>query len=204
MFATSLAAAATLATSAQAGTGTILYDTATGPYGGYNGLNYFQYFADSFSTGPSAFDLTDIHFILTSISGGPTDIAVFLYSDNGTNLGAQIAQLTGVPQTFTSGNQDFDFTGNVELSANTRYWALITGESYSFAGVDYTANLTGAEATTEFWTAQQDNGYNLGIIPNGGNVPSMEVVGVPAPEPTTVALAGLAGTAWLLRQRKQA
>jgi hypothetical protein len=106
-----------------------LSDNLANPSSGTQTLSQSIVFAESFKTGWSAYTLTSVDLAIKTISAGSLTVGV--YSDQLMYPGTLLGSLTSsgnYPSTLSTVN----FSGSVPLSANTRYWILVSATSGSF------------------------------------------------------------------------
>ena len=146
---------------------------------------------NSFSTGASAFSLTDVMLRLDKTSDSSGSISVGLYADSGNNPGGalvSIGTLMDSSLTNSQANYDLTLTTPYTLAANTRYWIGLTGNNNgSSAEWDWTMDQSGTGVAGEFHSSK-----TLGTFANGWPY-QMEVSGRasqlnPVPEPSSVIL----------------
>jgi hypothetical protein len=90
-------------------------------------------FFDSFSTGPSGFNLVDVKLLLMG-SPSPGSLTVDLYSDSSTSPGAPLLNIgtlsdNELPSTLSV--VDFALGSPYALAANTRYWLVLDSLDYA-------------------------------------------------------------------------
>ena len=88
---------------------------------------------DSFSTGPSGFNLVDVKLSLMG-SPSPASITVDLYTDSSTAPGApllNIGTLSDNELPLTLSVVDFPLSSPYGLAANTRYWLVLDSLDYA-------------------------------------------------------------------------
>jgi hypothetical protein len=171
--------------------------------------------ADSFSTGAVGFNLADVKVLLSG-SSSPGSISVDLYSSDSSPMPATLLRNIGaLSDTALSSSPsvvDFSLASSYLLSANTRYWVMISSTSYSYAtwawavddsgtGVanEYTFNNGGVPGNGYTWTNAPPAGYPAGY-PYGPY--QMAVSGSPVPIPAAFLLfaSGFAGLVGLKRK----
>jgi hypothetical protein len=186
--------------------GVILYNNLAGVTIDGNRINVAG-LADSFSTGTSPVNLTDVMVRLFLISPPQGSITVSLLSDNATKPGTPLTPIGTLSDTSIStslANYDFPLATSISLAANTRYWIELSSTNNSNAFWAFSGDTTGTGVAGQFYAI----GSN--VIANNGNDPfQMEVSATPAvsavPEPATfwllgASLAGLMGRCWLRRK----
>lgn len=184
---------------AVAGAGTaragVLYDNLGAAPVSSDAVSVLGPLADSFSTGSSSADLTDVKVLLQGNSSGGA-IEIDLMSDAGTAPGAFLTALgTLNDSALTNSPTVFDFPLAVpfSLAANTRYWVEIISANSSTAQWDWSSDITGPGVAGEFF-------YSTGaVLPNIDGPYQMQVnatsSSVPEPASLTILAAGLAGLA---------
>jgi hypothetical protein len=164
--------------------------------------------ADSFSTGSSAVNLSDVKLLLESDSFTSTgSITVTLNKDSSTSPGGVLTTIgTFNNSSLSRSPTAIDFPTSYSLAANTRYWIEVSASNDSSAAWEVSTDTSGVGVANEY------NSNSQGVFPNTGISPfQMEVTAQTAatgvPEPSTLTLLGL-GSLGLLgygrRRRKQA
>lgn len=178
---------------------TILYNNLGAASDGSDPIatNPFGPLFDSFSTGATPVNLTDVKVLL---SGSPSSatITVALLSDSSTSPGAVLDvigtlsdnALSGTPTVF-----DFPVVPSFPLAANTRYWIELSSPD-STAEWSYSLDTSGPGVSGEFF------GHQDQVFPNEEGPYQMEVTAETAapapaavPEPSSLALCALGGLA---------
>jgi hypothetical protein len=163
--------------------------------------------ANSFSTGSSPILLTDVKLNLDLIDTPPRgSISVALYSDSShfpNALLTTIGTLNDSQLTLSVGNVfDFPVSPGYSLTANTRYWIVVTSVNTTLGGWGYVTNTNG--------TGNIGNEYNCytgdPCFPNGSPY-MMEVSGSSPGVPTLstwgllcLALLLMASAGWIFRR----
>ncbi len=154
---------------------------------------------DSFSTGGSAVNLTDVKLLLSA--SNPSDggfFAILLLSNNANSPGATLDTLSVLPDNFlTTTLSALEIAlfppSPIALAANTRYWIEVTSNDQGSAQWSFDATNVGTGVASEY------NYFNGSALANSAFTPyQMEITVAPAssavPEPATWTLlaAGLA------------
>src|ERR1039457_4066821 len=181
-----------VALSSSFGQSIILFDELNAANSGSDSVTKVGPLGESFSTGASAVSLTDVMVKLNIAqnNGGTFDaltrrragggstwvqpaassspaVTIALYSNNVLRPGTLLAQLGTVPDSSLPSSgayQNFDIPVNppVPLTANTRYWILITSSNNSVAAWAWTPDVTGIGSANEYTFFQE------GVYPNVG------------------------------------
>ena len=180
------------ASSSSFGQPTIIFDELNAANAGSDSVTKFGPLGESFSTGASAVSLTDVMIKLNIAPSdeSPLDaltmrragggsvrvqpaasssaaVTIALYSNNVLRPGTLLAQLGTVPDSSLPASgalQNFDIPVNppVPLTANTRYWIIVTSSNNSVAGFAWTTDVTGIGSANEYTF------FNSGVFPNIG------------------------------------
>jgi hypothetical protein len=159
--------------------------------------------ADSFSTGGSAVNLSDVKLLL--VTGTPTgSITVTLRSDSSTSPGAVLTTIGTLNDTsLTPTLTVFDFPTSYSLAANTRYWIEVSSSNSSDAFWGSAFDASGVGVANEHFSNVN------GQFPSSEGPYQMELTAqtpaTPAPEPSTLTLLGIGSLGLLgyVRRRKQ-
>jgi hypothetical protein len=163
--------------------------------------------ADSFSTGASAVNLSDVKLLLGLFPNGTTtgSITVTLNSDSSTSPGAVLTTIGTINDSSLSSTLGVvDLATSFSLAANTRYWIELSTSNNSSAQWSWSNDTSGVGVANEFFFNEH------GAAPNSNGPYQMEVTAQTAttgvPEPSTLTLLGigslsLLGYGW--RRRKQ-
>jgi len=106
----------------------VLYDNLSSPSYGVDPLTgWGPPLFNSFSTGPSGFNLVDVKLLLTG-RPSPGSLSVSVYSDSSTLPGVPLLTIgtlsdNALPSTLSA--VDFALGSPYALSANTRYWLVL-------------------------------------------------------------------------------
>lgn len=182
---------------------TILYDSITQPNAGNDPVQTGGPMGDSFSTGATAVNLTDVKMLLSGNPASGASFEVSLLSDNATHPGSLIAVLQTIADSvLTSSLAQVDVAFSpVALAANTRYWIKLSTTDNSSASWGYTTGGTGVNVSGEYsFNSHVPNGYDVRL---GGYL--MQVTAADAatvPEPTAFSLMGIGLVGMAFGKRK--
>ena len=167
----------------------ILFDELNAANAGSDSVTMVGPLGESFSTGASAVSLTDVMVKLNIAQNDTTTealinrragfprlrpaassgaaVTIALYSNNVLRPGTLLAQLGTVPDSSLPASgayQNFDIPVNppISLTANTRYWILITSSNNSVAAWAWTTDVSGIGSANEYTF------FNSGVFPNVG------------------------------------
>jgi hypothetical protein len=179
---------------APARAGVILYDNLSAPVFGADSVTGLGPLGDSFSTGSSAVNLTDVKVMLEGRSSDGS-IAIDLFSDTSAQPGVCLASLGVLGDSALSATPtvfDFPVTPSIALDANTRYWVEISSANGSTAAWDWSGDISGPGVATEFFSVAgislpNDDGPHLMQITAEAAVANQVI-----PEPNGLILFGLA------------
>jgi hypothetical protein len=166
---------------------------------------FFGPLADSFSTGDSTSNLTDVKVELFRVNAGTGSTTVSLVSDANTSPGTVLATLGSVSDSSAPNNStvyDFSLVSPFGLAANTRYWIELTPTPSTQLIWDELSGTSGIGVAGEY---SFFNSY--GTVPNSAPYGpfQMEVItSTTVPEPSSLALffvACLAGLPYHIRTR---
>ena len=159
-------------------------------------------FFDSFSTGPSGFNLIDVQLLLKG-TPSPGSLSVDLYSDSSTAPGApllNIGTLSDNALPSTASVVDFALGSPYALAANTRYWLVLDSlDSTNISTVlwSWSLNQSGVGVAGEYF------GHDGVVFPNAQGPYQMRLSDTsPIPEPATMLLLG-SGLIGLLGLRRK-
>jgi hypothetical protein len=170
---------------------------------------YSQY--QSFQTGSSAATIQGIQLSFGYV-GNPSGIGVAVFSDVNGQVGSALASFAPVGAPGSMSYQNYDFSGSLNVNANTNYWVVLsatgdTGAWYeqnfvSFTGDVSEVGLAGWTLANSYWTLI--NGYYgepSSLSEHSGNSIQMTISGS-VPEPSSLSLLVLGiGSLALLRRR---
>jgi hypothetical protein len=167
---------------------------------------------DSFSTGVSAFLLTDVQLALTGFQDS-NSFSVSVFSDNGTACTAgptcsggplallyTIATVSDNSLSTSLADHNFSLAAPQTLAANTRYWIIASSANGSGTLWSYTEDLSGIGVAGEFNYDHAGFGGTPALLPNstetgcfvgGANQCTpfqMAVTGTAVPEPSSLLL----------------
>jgi hypothetical protein len=184
----------------------VIFDTLSNPGAGYS-ISAAQasgnYIANSFSTGSSLdpIYLNDVKVVLYTPGpnpGGPGNTTANLYSDDTFGPGLFLNLIGTVNNSLlTTSYQVFDFSSlNIALAPNTRYWIEWNSNPTASANLAFTPNANyGVGANTEYWSFGAGRSLDSAV----SSISSFQVTVVP--EPSTMAMAGLAGLSLIFMRR---
>jgi hypothetical protein len=171
---------------------------------------YSQY--QSFQTGSSAATIQGIQLSFGYV-GNPSGIGVAVFSDVNGQVGSALASFAPVGAPGSMSYQNYDFSGSLNVNANTNYWVVLsatgdTGAWYeqnfvSFTGDVSEVGLAGWTLANSYWTLIN---YYYGepsslTEEHSGNSIQMTISGS-VPEPSSLSLLVLGiGSLALLRRR---
>ena len=204
------------ATSGSGGT-TVLFNSLNAATAGADSIAQYGPLGQSFSTGASPGNLSDVMVKLgvASQQGGAVpvthhatgasfprvqprvssnaSITVALFSDAGQRPGQMLTTIGTLADTSLPSNQqyqnfDFPLAQPYTLNPNTRYWISIGTTSDSEAAWAYTNNTSGVGVATEFLD------YNAKISPSNGDAFQLQVTTAPpsTPAPTVTSVVDVA------------
>lgn len=191
-----LAASFILAASSGARGDSILYDNLNAATDSTSTVADDTWFAASFGTGEASAVLQSVTLLIgrSSIGGA---VQVDVYGDGGLEPGSPLATLIGPPTIPTAlGEVTFSSTG-LALAANATYWVVAHAPTGSFDWAWTDSNTGAGPGFQTTWSESDDAGsswFTADSYPF-----QMRVTAVP--EPSSMALAGLAGIAWLAFRR---
>jgi uncharacterized protein (TIGR03437 family) len=180
-----------VALSSSFGQSIILFDELNAANAGSDSVTMFGPLGESFSTGASSVSLTDVMIKLgIAPNNSPTEasirrragggsirvqpvsssspaVTIALYSNNVLRPGTLVAQLgtvldSSLPASGALQNFDIPVNPPVPLTANTRYWILVTSSNNSVAGFAWTTDVSGIGSANEYTF------FNEGVFPNVG------------------------------------
>jgi hypothetical protein len=145
---------------------------------------------DSFSTGPSGFNLADVKLLLEGAPTSPGSFTAAVYSDSSTAPGALLYTIGTLSDSALSSSLsvvDFTLASPDYLAANTRYWLVLNTTNNSSAEWGWSFDQSALGVAGEYF------GHGTSVYPNTASGPyQMELSSSSAvPEPTTMLLLGL-------------
>jgi hypothetical protein len=162
-------------------------------------IQSFGPLADSFSTGPSGFILSNVQVLVSGDNTSAGSFSVLLLADNSTSPGASLLTLgTASDSSLSSSPAALSFSTTYFLDPNTRYWIEL---------------IAGAGGTSGLWAWTQDQSaqgvageyvFNVaGVFSSVEGPYQMELSGSAVPEPGTLVLfgSGLIGSLVAIRRR---
>jgi hypothetical protein len=142
--------------------------------------------ADSFSTGPSAFEFDSLTVLLEGTPSSGTTTA-YLLSDSSTIPGTALETIGSFSESsLTSAAALYSLTTNYVLSPDTRYWIELTSDDNS-ANWQWSFDTSGTGVGGEY-LANFEGGDSWTVFPNVNGPYQMEVAGTVVPEPRTIYL----------------
>ncbi len=180
-----------------------LYDNLNAATSGFDPADpaVFGPLADSFTTGSTSVNISDVKLLLQGDPQGST-VVVNLLSDNATSPGAIIATSGAVFDGFLGAPAPEDFSLSASLAANTRYWVELTTPDNALVSWDWSLDTSGPGVANEYLSNQN------GVFANINNGPyQMQLLPAGAvPEPMTWAMLtlGMFGAGAALRGRRKA
>lgn len=179
---------------------------------GYGSVNGYAGLWNSFSTGSTAENLTDVQVRLENTADpAPASVTVTLYANNANTPGAALLTLGSINDnqvSFTGGVYDFPVSPGYPLRANTRYWIGITTSNGSFIGWAWNNESVSAAGTG---TGGEYHCYGNGSCLANGNDPFLMLVSgaipqaVPALSPVALVALGILLMAiplWIIRRKR--
>ncbi len=170
------------------------YDSSSSP-GGLTFVPVTNNLYASFSTGSSAFSLTDVVLFLSPTPSTPRtgSFQANLYADNGTSPGLLIGSIGTAVDSYYNYNSPYTngtihWHPSYELAANTRYWVGLTNDNSSvnrWASVDSMLYTSGVVGEYHVVGGQRyDNSAANGAFVLSVHGVEVEII----PEPSTYAL----------------
>jgi PEP-CTERM motif len=175
-----------LAFAAQAGD--IPYNNISATSTGSNSISSFGPLADSFNSGPVAFNLTSIAVLLAEVSDSTTGTITMelLSNSSGPAPGSVLDIIGSITSPHFSGEAVFIPSGTITLAADTTYWIELVA-----SGTDtqwfYSRDISGPGVAGQFFANRN------GVFPNTDAPYQMEVSGTAmtaTPEPSSLLLFG--------------
>lgn len=142
--------------------------------------------------------------------GNPSGIGVSIYSDVGGQVGASLASFAPMGPLGLMAYQTFDFSGSLNVSANTNYWVVLSATGGTdidgntpMSSMNYVA-ITGDGSQTGLsgWTLADSHYFGSPSSPveYAGNPVQMTISGVPEPSSLSLIVLGFGALA-LCRRR---
>lgn len=182
----------------RAANATVLYDNISAASGGSDPAGSFGPLYDSFSTGASAFTMSNVNLLISSDTpsdGGTFNISVL--SDNSANPGSLLAS-----GSFSDGilSNSLNVVGigfsPLLLAANTRYWIELS--SAGPVNWSYSSDISGGGVASEFFANAN------GTFPNIDGPYQMQISSaVPEPSSWALMILGFAGIGFLKYRRSR-
>jgi len=146
---------------------------------------------DSFSTGPSGFNLVDVKLLLMR-SPSPGSIAASLYSDSSTSPDAPLLTIGTLSDNALTSNLsavDFALGSLYALAANTRYWLVL--DSLDFTNMSTALWSWSLDQSAVGVAGEYFGNENSLVFSNIYGPYQMQLNGTAVPEPATMILLGL-------------
>lgn len=176
-------------------TSVVLYNNLGGSIVGRDPLVSFGPLADSFSTGGTAVNLSDVKVNLWTGAIVDPLATISLLGDNSTSPGALISTL-GTVDVSGSTPTVYDLGGlSVSLAASTRYWIEVTTSDTNMEW-PWTTATGGTGVAGEFFSNAN------GVFPNSGGPYLMEVSAM-VPEPPVLPIFALGCLAMVFLGRRR-
>jgi hypothetical protein len=170
----------------------VIYNNLYSTSNGADGLTKFgapYNVFDSFSTGPSGFNLADVKLLLEGAPTSPGSFTAAVYSDSSTKPGALLYTIGTLSDSALSSSLsvvDFTLASPDYLAANTRYWLVLNTTNNSSASWGWSYDQSALGVAGEYL------GHGSVVSSNINGPYQMELSGSSAvPEPTTMLLLGL-------------
>ena len=174
------------------GAESVFFDSTADPIADFDLIGKFGPLAFSFTTGATDSTLADVKVNLWGTGGGTGSVTVALYSNNptGPQPASSLASIGTVNDTtIPAGNLlvDLPVSAMVPLTANTRYWIVLSTANNSVLGLNWSDTNSGTGVAAEFniydgKTYANSTGPFLGYV----------AANPPAPPPPTTSVAGVA------------
>lgn len=161
--------------------------------------------ADSFSTGPNAFDFNSLTVLL---NGTPSPLATtaYLLSDSSSTPGSVLEEIGAISESGLKAQPTlFLLSTSYMLSPDTRYWIELTSGDNN-ANWQWSADTSGTGVSGEFFANFQGDGGWV-VFPNAQGPYQMQVAGanvVSEPGSLALLIAGLAFVLYVAIRRGRA
>lgn len=173
----------------------------------YQGSSLYQ----AFQTGSTAATVQGIQLKFGYV-GNASGIGVSIYSDVGGQVGASLASFTPMGPPGLMAYQTFDFSGSLNVNANTNYWVVLSATGGTdidgntpWSSMNYVA-ITGDGSQTGLpgWTLANSHyfGSPSSLVEYSGNSIQVAISGSAVPEPSSISLLVLGLSALALRRRR--
>ena len=175
----------------------------------YQGSSLYQ----AFQTGSTAATVEGIQLKFGYV-GNASGIGVSIYSDVNGQVGASLASFTpmGPPQLMAY--QTFDFSGSLNVNANTNYWVVLSATGGTdmdgntpWGSMNYVAITgDGSQFGLAGWTLDNSHYFDFGSpsspVEYAGNPIQVAISGSAVPEPSSISLLSLGLVSLALRRRR--